>query len=167
VSEVIGMLDMPLIDRRPIAPGLALIGDAALAPDPVWGNGMGWGIQGAEWLADNTAGALAEACPERLDRALEQYRKQLHDAFGSRFARDVDFAQARKFNIFERLMYSAAARDPRLGRYTGPQTTRLTNIRYFPPVKAIIRALWVNLTYREQVSGSIPRQRGRLLARER
>ncbi|MDX1523786.1 MAG: NAD(P)/FAD-dependent oxidoreductase, partial [Anaerolineae bacterium] len=40
VSEVLGMLDMPLISRRLTAPGLALVGDAAMAPDPVWGNGI-------------------------------------------------------------------------------------------------------------------------------
>jgi flavin-dependent dehydrogenase len=165
VSEVIGMLDMPLIYRRPTAPGLALVGDAALAPDPVWGNGIGWAMQAAEWLADTTAEALAEGRPERLDQALEQYRKQHQAAFGGRFARDADFAQARRFNFFERLMYSAAVRDPRLGQYTGPHTTNLANIRHFPPFKAIIRALWINLTYREQASGSLPRQQRRLLTR--
>lgn len=166
VSEVIGMLDMPLIYRWPAAPGLALVGDAAVAPDPVWGQGIGWAIQSAEWLVEATTEALAEAHPERLDQALERYRKQHQAAFGGRFARDADFAQGRKFNIFERLMYSAAVRDPRLGRYTGPHTTHPANIRHFPPLKAIIRALWVNLTYREkQASGSIPRQQGQLLTR--
>ncbi len=165
VSEVIGMLDMPLIYRQPTAPGLALVGDAAVAPDPVWGHGIGWAIQAAEWLVEATAEALVEARPERLDQALERYRKQHQAAFSSRFARDADFAQARPFNLFERLMYSATVRDPRLGQYTGPHTTRLAHIRHFPPLKAMIRALWVNLTYREQVSGSIPGQRPRLFAR--
>ncbi len=155
---------VPLISRRPTAPGLALVGDATLAPDPVWGQGVGWAIQAAEWLVDTTAEALAEGHPERLDQAPERYRKQHQAAFGGRFARDADFARARPFNIFEWLMYSAAARDPKMARYTGPHTTRLANIRHFPPLKAIIRALWVNLTYREQASGSIPGQRRRLLA---
>jgi 2-polyprenyl-6-methoxyphenol hydroxylase-like FAD-dependent oxidoreductase len=166
VSAVIGMLDMPLIYRQLVAPGLALVGDAALAPDPVWGNGVGWAIQTAAWLVDATAEALVEVQPDRLDQALERYRKQHQAAFGSRFAREADFAQARRFNIFERLIYSATMHNPRLGQYTGPHTTRLTNIRHFPPFKAIIRALLVNLTYREQVPGSIPGQRGRLLARK-
>ncbi len=165
VSEVIGMLDMPLIYRRLTAPGLALVGDAAVAPDPVWGQGIGWAIQAAEWLVEATVEALAEARPERLDRALERYQKQHQAAFGGRFVRDADFAQRGRFNLFERLMYSAAVRDLRLGQYTGPHTTRLANIRHFPPFKAIVRALWVNLTYREQASGSIPGQRRRLLAR--
>jgi 2-polyprenyl-6-methoxyphenol hydroxylase-like FAD-dependent oxidoreductase len=165
VSEVLGMLDMPLIYRRPASPGLALVGDAAVAPDPVWGQGIGWAIQAAEWLVENTAEALAEGRPERLDQALEQYRQQHQAAFGGRFARDADFAQVRSFNVFERLMYSAAVRDPKLGQYTGPHTTRLANFRHFPPLKAIIRALWVNLTYREQPSGSLPGQRRQWLVR--
>jgi 2-polyprenyl-6-methoxyphenol hydroxylase-like FAD-dependent oxidoreductase len=165
VSEVLGMLDMPLISRRPTAPGLALVGDAAVAPDPVWGQGIGWAIQAAEWLVDTTTGALTETHLERLDQALDRYRKQLQAAFGGRFARDADFAQVRSFNLFERLMYSAAVRDPRLGQYTGPHTTRLAHIRHFPPLKVISRALWVNLTHREQTSGSLPGQRPQWLAR--
>ncbi len=165
VSEVIGVLDMSLISRRPSAPGLALIGDAALAPDPVWGQGIGWAIQAAEWLVQATTEALGEQRPERLDQALEQYRKQHQAAFGSRFVRDADFAQTRPFNFFERLMYSAAVRNPRLGQYTGPHTTRLANIRHFPPLKAIMRALWVHLTYRQKTAGSLSGQLRRLLAR--
>ncbi|MBE7555536.1 MAG: FAD-dependent monooxygenase [Anaerolineales bacterium] len=164
VSEVLGMLDIALISRRPIAPGLALVGDAAVAPDPVWGQGIGWAIQAAEWLVEAAAEALVEAHPEKLDQALERYRQQQQAAFGGRFVRDADFAQVRPFNLFERLMYSAAVRDPGLGQYTGPHTTRLAHIRHFPPFKAIIRALWVNLTHREQPSGSLPRQRRRLPA---
>ena len=156
VSEVIGMLDMPLIYRQLVAPGLALVGDAAFASDPVWGAGVGWAIQTAGWLVDATTDALVEVRPDRLDQALERYRKQHQAAFGSRFAREADFAQARRFNIFERLIHSAAVRNPRLGRYTGPQTTRLSNIRHFPPFKIIMRALWINLTHREQVSSSTP-----------
>lgn len=148
VSEVIGMLDIPLISRRPVAPGLALVGDAALAPDPVWGNGIGWAFQAAACLVDSTSDALGASRPAAVDEALERYRRQHRAAFAERFARDVDFAQARPFNIFERLMYSAAAQDPKLGQYTGPHTTRLAYLRYFPPPKAIAQALWVTLSAR-------------------
>jgi 2-polyprenyl-6-methoxyphenol hydroxylase-like FAD-dependent oxidoreductase len=164
VSEVMGMLNMPLTARPSTAPGLALVGDAALAPDPVWGNGIGWAFQAAEWLVDCTAAALREGRPEAVDRALQEYSRQYQAAFAGRFAREADFAWARPFNSFERLMYSAAALDPKLARYTGPHTTHLANIRHFPPVKAIIRALWVNLTYRKQAASSIPGQQRQLLA---
>jgi flavin-dependent dehydrogenase len=150
VTEVMGMVNMFNISRTTTAPGLALVGDAALAGDPVWGEGIGRAFQAAEWLVDNTAGALRGGHAHEVDRALLQYRRRHHAAMAGRHARDVDFAQARPFNIFERLMYSAATRDSSLGQYTGPHTTRLANFRQFPPLKAIVRALWVNLTYREQ-----------------
>ena len=156
VSVVIGMLDMPNISRTPTAAGLALVGDAALTPDPVWGNGIGWAFQSAQWLVNCLAEALGKGRLEEIDRALTNYRQQHHVAFAGRFARDVDFAQVRPLNFFERLMYAAATRDPRMARYTGPHTTRLTNIRHFPPLKAIIRALWINLTYRARIRAAIP-----------
>jgi flavin-dependent dehydrogenase len=157
VTGVMGMLEMANIFRTTTAPGLALVGDAALVADPVWGEGIGRAFQSAEWLVDATAAALAGGRPEVIDRALTQYRQKHHSALAGRFARDADFAQARPFNIFERLMYSAAARDPKLGQYTGPHTTRLANFRHFPPLKAIVQALWINLTYRDRTRQAIPR----------
>jgi hypothetical protein len=53
-----------------------------------------------------------------------------------------------------------------MAKYSGPHTTHLAHIRYFPPLKAILRALWINLTHREQPFGWIPTQRRRLLVRQ-
>ena len=58
----------PNIFRQSAAPGLALIGDAALAPDPVWGNGMGWAFNPARWLVDKTAKALRLGTAEDINR---------------------------------------------------------------------------------------------------
>ena len=42
-SDVIGTTDYPSVTRRHIvAPGVALIGDAAMVGDPLWGTGCGW-----------------------------------------------------------------------------------------------------------------------------
>jgi hypothetical protein len=58
VSKIMGKLDLTNIRRRPAAKGMALIGDAALASDPLWGVGCGWAFQSAEWLVGATAEAL-------------------------------------------------------------------------------------------------------------
>jgi len=47
-------------------------------------------------------------------------------------------------------MYAATTRDKKMGRYTGPQSTRLANFRHLPPLKAFVQALWINLTYGDQ-----------------
>lgn len=52
VGPVLGKLDMTNRVRAPTAPGLALVGDAALATDPLFAVGCGWALQSAEWLAE-------------------------------------------------------------------------------------------------------------------
>ena len=60
---------------RPAAhPGIAFVGDAALACDPFWGVGCGWAFQSADWLVEETAAALAGGGD--LDAGLERYRRR-------------------------------------------------------------------------------------------
>jgi 2-polyprenyl-6-methoxyphenol hydroxylase-like FAD-dependent oxidoreductase len=56
---IVGKIDMTNRMRVPTAPGLALIGDAALATDPLFGVGCGWAFQSSEWLVDAVAPAMA------------------------------------------------------------------------------------------------------------
>jgi menaquinone-9 beta-reductase len=112
VSPVIGKLDMENRLRRPVAPGLALIGDAALAIDPLWGVGCGWAFQSAEWLADAVAPALAGAEP--LATGLQRYRRRHARGLRGHALMMVDYARGRRFNASERLLFSAAVRDERV-----------------------------------------------------
>src|SRR5207245_104227 len=57
-SKLLGKLDVPNVFRPAARPGVAFVGDAALAADPVWGVGCGWALQSAEWLAEETGDAL-------------------------------------------------------------------------------------------------------------
>jgi 2-polyprenyl-6-methoxyphenol hydroxylase-like FAD-dependent oxidoreductase len=111
-SSVKGKLDMTNVAHTPTAPGLALIGDAALATDPLWGIGCGWAFQSAEWLADSVAPALLGA--ESLEQGLERYRRRHARALRGHTFLIHDYAGGRKFNPLERLLFSAAPRDERL-----------------------------------------------------
>jgi 2-polyprenyl-6-methoxyphenol hydroxylase-like FAD-dependent oxidoreductase len=114
VGSVVGKLDMPNVIHTPTAPGLALVGDAALATDPLWGVGCGWALQSSEWLADSVAPALAGT--ESLEQGLERYRRRhARGLRGHRFFIH-DYAGGRKFNPAERMLFSAATRDERLAR---------------------------------------------------
>jgi flavin-dependent dehydrogenase len=55
VGPIIGKVKMANVIRSPISAGLALVGDAAVTADPLWGVGCGWAFQSAEWLADSVA----------------------------------------------------------------------------------------------------------------
>ena len=50
-TPFMGMIEYPNLHRNVSKLGLALIGDAALSIDPLWGVGCGWALQSAEWLA--------------------------------------------------------------------------------------------------------------------
>ena len=60
-SKLLGKLDLPNVSRPAARPGLAFVGDAALASDPLWGVGCGWAFQSADWLVEETAAALPAA----------------------------------------------------------------------------------------------------------
>ncbi|HWG09412.1 MAG TPA: NAD(P)/FAD-dependent oxidoreductase [Solirubrobacteraceae bacterium] len=107
-----GKLDMTNVANTPTAPGLALVGDAALAIDPLWGVGCGWALQSAEWLADSVAPALAGSEP--LARGLKRYRRRHARALRGHAAMIYDYAGGRTFNPGERMLFSAATFDERV-----------------------------------------------------
>lgn len=112
VSQPQGKLDMTNVAHTPVAPGLALVGDAALAIDPLWGVGCGWALQSAEWLTDSVTGALLGS--ESLARGLARYRRRRARGLWGHTAMMYDYAGGRRMNPGEHMLFSAAARDERL-----------------------------------------------------
>ncbi|MEH6373513.1 NAD(P)/FAD-dependent oxidoreductase [Streptomyces sp. KLMMK] len=146
VSKFIGTVNYPLHYRKPTAPGVALIGDAALTSDPLWGVGCGWALQSAQWLAE----AVASAASGRgdLDRSLAVYAHRHRRRLRGHQYLAVDFAKARPFNPLERLMFSAAARDEAMARHMHLFGSRLIGpLRFLNPV-AVAKASAVNIRHR-------------------
>ena len=123
VGPVLGKLEMPNRVRVPSAPGLALVGDAALATDPLFGVGCGWALQSGEWLADCVAPALVgdEPLADCLGRYRRRHRRELR---GHAFFIN-DYASGRRFNPAERVLMAAAAHDPRVAAGFDAYATRL------------------------------------------
>ncbi|MEU8464106.1 NAD(P)/FAD-dependent oxidoreductase [Streptomyces sp. NPDC029003] len=146
VSKITGTVNYPLHSRVPTAPGLALIGDAALTGDPLWGVGCGWALQSARWLAEAVAPALTGGGD--LDRSLARYARRHRRRLGGHQKLAADFATSRPFNPVERLMFSAAARDEALARHMYLFASRLIGpLRFLNPV-AVAKASRVNLRHR-------------------
>jgi 2-polyprenyl-6-methoxyphenol hydroxylase-like FAD-dependent oxidoreductase len=109
-SKFIGKVDMPNVQRPAVGNGVAFVGDAAVTSDPVWAVGCGWAFQASEWLVGATAGALRDG--HGLTRGLARYRRRLafeltgHHVIGSKYS------SGRPFNMPEKLLFAAAARDP-------------------------------------------------------
>jgi menaquinone-9 beta-reductase len=122
-GSVLGKVDMTNRVRKPVSPGLALIGDAALATDPLFGVGCGWAFQSAEWLSDSVLPALQEEEP--LERGLERYRRRHAKELRGHAFFINDYATGRPFTPAEKLLFSAAARDPKAATLLDSFATRM------------------------------------------
>lgn len=141
VDSVMGKVDMTNRMRRPIAPGLALIGDAALATDPLFGVGCGWAFQSAEWLCDSVRPALRGGEP--LDKGLARYRRRHAKELRGHAFFIHDYSTGRRFNPAERMIWSAAARDAQAATLLDRMGTRQVGpLRTMP--RLLPRAVAVN-----------------------
>jgi len=110
-GPVIGKVEMPNRVRGPVAPGLALIGDAALATDPLFGVGCGFAFQSGEWLADSLSPWLRGI--ESQENGLRRYRKRHRRQLGMHAFVIHDFSTGRKLTPIERMTMATAVRDPK------------------------------------------------------
>jgi menaquinone-9 beta-reductase len=134
VEPVVGKIEMPSRERVPVAAGLALVGDAALAADPLFGVGCGWAFQSGEWLADSVAPALRGE--ETLERGLKRYRRTHRRKLGGHEFMIRDYSSGRRITPQERLLFAAAARDPKVAATFDKFATRQVG-----PVKTLTKAV--------------------------
>ena len=134
VEPVLGKVEMPSRERFPIAPGLALVGDAALAADPLFGVGCGWAFQSGEWLADSVAPALHGE--ESLERGLKRYRRTHKRKLGGHEFMIRDYSSGRKLTPPERMLFQAAVRDPKIAATFDKFATRQVG-----PVKTLSKTI--------------------------
>jgi 2-polyprenyl-6-methoxyphenol hydroxylase-like FAD-dependent oxidoreductase len=135
VGQVQGKIDMTNVSHAPTAPGLALVGDAALAIDPLWGIGCGWALQTSEWLADSVAPALRG--DEPLERGLQRYSRRHTRGLRGHSWLIHDYAGGRKLNPAERMLFStAAADDERVG-----QIFEAFGTRSIPPARMFAQVI--------------------------
>ncbi|MFJ2740596.1 NAD(P)/FAD-dependent oxidoreductase [Streptomyces sp. NPDC087440] len=151
VTKITGTVDYPLHSRRPTAPGLALVGDAALTGDPLWGVGCGWALQSAQWLTRAVAPAVAGRAD--LDKALLVYARDHGKRLRGHQFLAADFAVSRPFNPLERLMFSAAARDTAVAQHMHRFASRLIGPARFLSPAALAKASVVNLRHRRAGAG--------------
>ena len=126
VGRWMGKVDMPNSIRRGAAQGMAFIGDAVQASDPIWGVGCGWAFQSADWL-DQEVGWALDRSDAVLDRALKGYARRHRRELAAHHFHICSYSSARPFNPLERFVYSTATRDPELARRVEEFGTRSVN----------------------------------------
>jgi 2-polyprenyl-6-methoxyphenol hydroxylase-like FAD-dependent oxidoreductase len=141
IAPIRGKVSMPNVTRRVSAPGLALVGDSAMASDPLWGVGLSFALQAAEMLVDAAAPHLGSE--RRLDAALRRYRRRHRARLGGHHLMTSDFSTGRPFNPIEKLMFHAAVLDGRSAdRFAAFGGRSIGVSRYLSP-PALARAGWV------------------------
>jgi flavin-dependent dehydrogenase/pimeloyl-ACP methyl ester carboxylesterase len=149
VSKVLGKLEMPNTMRPPGRPGLAFVGDAALAADPAWGVGCGWAFQSGEWLAEELIHALdRDPSDAQVDAALERYGKRHRRRLLGQFLLTSDAATGRRFSALERLLLSAAAKDEAVHEGFHAFASRFIRPNDAEFVQLVGRSIRVNVTRR-------------------
>jgi 2-polyprenyl-6-methoxyphenol hydroxylase-like FAD-dependent oxidoreductase len=150
VSNMIGKVDMTNTSRPAARPGIAFIGDAAMASDPLWGVGCGFALESAEWLVDCTADAVTTG--RGVDAALSRYRRRHRRELAAHHFLTSDYASGRPFNPIERTMFASAARDEDMARHVYDYASRQISVPRFLSPAALARAAWVNVRHDRQDS---------------
>jgi 2-polyprenyl-6-methoxyphenol hydroxylase-like FAD-dependent oxidoreductase len=123
IAKWFGKLEMPSTIRPAAARGMAFVGDAAQASDPIFGAGCGWAFQSADWLAEEVGPAL-HGSDRELNRALGAYARRHRRELGAHHWLISDYSSARRFSPVEKLVYSTAARDAELAGRVEDFSTR-------------------------------------------
>jgi flavin-dependent dehydrogenase len=145
ITETRGMLEIPNISRQPGHPGLAFVGDAALAVDPMWGTGISFAVRSAEWLVDCTSSALRAGDIEQIDKGLREYTRVHGRNLGGHAFQIADYSTGRGLNPIETQFFKAAVVDQVTARHFAEFEGRNISLREFLSPGAIARAVWVNL----------------------
>lgn len=84
--------------------------------------GISFALQSAEWLVDETSGALGG--DGELDGALRRYRRKFAWRLGPHHLQIADYATGRKIRPLERLTFRKATTDPALALALGEVLAR-------------------------------------------
>lgn len=113
LAKWFGKLEMPSTVRPAAARGMAFVGDAAQASDPIFGVGCGWAFQSADWL-DEEVGPALHGSDRELNRALGAYARRHRRELRAHHWFISDYSSGRRFSPLDKLVYSTAARDAEL-----------------------------------------------------
>jgi flavin-dependent dehydrogenase len=142
VTKIMGRLEMSNIRRRASGPGVALVGDAAQATDPLVGVGCGWALQSGEWLASELDGTLSS--DRDVDRALGRYRRRHRRTLAMHHRMISDYSTGRPLRPLERMLFTAAPRDQHVARALHMLLGRMATPQRILTPGLLARAGWVS-----------------------
>jgi 2-polyprenyl-6-methoxyphenol hydroxylase-like FAD-dependent oxidoreductase len=140
ISPFRGISDLPNIVRLARVPGLALVGDAAIASDPLWAIGCGFALITGEALADQVSGCLDDS--QALDAATARFTEWLRQEVLPHHELAARFSIARRLRPIERVLFRASMTDEALRADFERLAARLITPQRFASPRNLARALW-------------------------
>ena len=137
-GPLVGKLDLTNEWRAPAGDAVALVGDAALAADPVGAVGCGWAVQSAEWLAEAVSPALHGE--RRPAAGLRAYRRRHRRELLGHSLMAADAARGRPMAPPQRLLFAAAVHDPVTARRVADFASREARPHTLLSPRALARA---------------------------
>ena len=150
-GPLVGKLDLTNEWRSPATRGVALVGDAATAADPVGAVGCGWALQSAEWLGEALAPALAG--DESVVRGLRRYRRRHRRELLGHSLMAAHASRARPPSPILRLLFSAAALDRATAEHLEAFAARSIRPHQLLAPRPLAHAARVNLRCRRGRAG--------------
>lgn len=131
-GKLLGKLELPNVMRPAGRPGVAFVGDAALASDPLWGVGCGWAFQSADWLVEETGDVLVRGGD--IDAALDRYRRVHRRRLLPHHLQIADYSTGRCANAMERRLWKRVAENREVRRmFEAIGSRRASPLRMFDP----------------------------------
>lgn len=139
-------VDNANLKREETPPGLTLVGDALVSSDPLFGLGISWALQSAQWLVDETGDAIRES-DERLSKALKRYRVRHRLATDGHLKVITDMSTAKPLGWAQKTLFSAAARSPRRAKIMNDFLAADISAEKFTSLASLLASTAVNLRY--------------------
>ena len=140
ISEYRGMFDLTNELRRAGGHGIAAVGDAALAADPMSGVGCGWALQSAEWLVEETKIGLRSR--PMLNVSLKRYAARHYKQLSPHAKFIFSASLSRPHNFIENLIFKAAAKDEKVANSLNDFIARNISVSSFLSVPNVTRVLY-------------------------
>jgi len=159
VGPVRTMVNMHNTTRTAVQKGVALVGDAAMAVDPLSAAGLGWAFRSADLLTHLTTTALVNNEP--LEPALDRYRNQHRKMFGAYQRLICQGSRSRKANPIQTLFMRAGTIDQQAANHMLSFIGQEISVSKLLSPVAILRAFWIYLKNRGRITpksvfGSVP-----------
>jgi menaquinone-9 beta-reductase len=146
VSRIIGPFSTPATAHPQRRPGLAFLGTARFAADPLWNTAISWALPAAHTLVYSTVKAIM--LTGEIEAGVHAYERQLRQQIEPQYRYLADLTTGRPLNRTESLALTAASQDDDAARRLQDFLLGSGSLRSVLKPDTLLRAAWNQVTDR-------------------